>query len=60
MIGLDVTIFERFFRIGNKSGNSILRAFSDSGMDVMERSELIGVDKETTFCSACIYEGMGN
>ena len=40
MSGLDVTIFERIFKSGNKSGNSILRTFSDSGLDVME-----GVDK---------------
>ena len=36
MSGLDVTIFERIFKSGNKSGNSILRTFSDSGLDVME------------------------
>lgn len=34
--GLDVTIFERIFRFGNKSDNSILRAFSDSGIDNKE------------------------
>ncbi len=29
-------IFEKMLKTGNKSSNSILRAFLDSGIDVME------------------------
>lgn len=34
--GLDVRIFSGKIRLGNKSANSILRVFSDSGTDVVE------------------------
>ncbi|MGN0470159.1 MAG: hypothetical protein ACI4GV_04525 [Acutalibacteraceae bacterium] len=32
--GLDVSIFQSKIRLGNKSANPILRAFSDSGIDI--------------------------
>ena len=59
MSGLDVTIFERIFKSGNKSGNSILRTFSDSGLDVMEGVNK-HADKKTAFRSTCLFESMGN
>lgn len=31
-------IFEQELKTGNKSGNSILRTFSGSGLDVVERT----------------------
>lgn len=34
-LGLDVRIFYGKIRLDNKSANSILRAFSDSGTDVI-------------------------
>ncbi len=47
-------------RADNQSGNSILRAFLDSGIDVKEEGVILNANKETAFCSASLYEGLGN
>jgi len=40
--GLDVGHFEKVLKTGNKSGNSILKAFSDSGLDVKKEKFVYG------------------
>ena len=38
MSGLDVRDFDQVLKTDNKSSNSILKAFSGSGLDVVERT----------------------
>lgn len=42
-------IFEQVLKTGNKSGNSILRAFSDSGSDVERRCDFLMPTKRQHF-----------
>lgn len=44
--GLDVRIFLCKIRLGNKSANSILRAFSDSEIDVCMSATVLYKDKK--------------